>query len=492
MFPPQALDEAEAIAQRTITPEELGSREDLRNELIFTIDGEDAKDLDDAISVKRTETGWSVGVHIADVSHYVTPGSALDAEALRRGTSVYFADRVVPMLPEAISNGVCSLGAGEDKLTFSALLEVNKNGELCAYRFCKSVIRSKVRGVYAQVNRLFDNTADEATKEKYRPIFSSLMEARELAHILRERARSRGMVELESRESRFVLDENGVCTDMYARSSGEAEQLIEQLMILANQAAAKLAKESKIPFVYRVHEEPSPQRLEALKEMASWMGFETRTVKPGLRPEALARLHEQAKKTKYARIVSYQILRTMAKARYDVRPIGHYGLALSDYCHFTSPIRRYPDTSIHRILSALVGGQSAAKLSRSYAAFAELSAAQSTECEMRAMNAERSAEACYAAEYMRSHLGEVFEGVISGVTEWGVYVELENTAEGFIRAEHLPGRYEFDGVLTYTNRFGGDTLTIGDRMRVKAVRQTFLLGKLILCRRNRSKRNGAD
>lgn len=465
-FPSRALEEAEAVTRRGVRPQDYEGRLDLRDALIFTIDGEDAKDLDDAISVTASPEGYRLGVHIADVSHYVRQGTALDTEAFARGTSVYFADRVIPMLPKAISNGICSLNAGEDKLAFSALLTLDKEGNLTGYSFQKTVISSKVRGVYSEVNRLFDGTAGQALKKKYAPVAQPLQDARTLANILKKRAAARGTMDLESRESRFVLDENGVCIAMHPRKSGEAEQLIEQLMIAANQAAARFAREKGIPFLYRVHEEPSADRLQSLGELAALMGFDTRRLKEGARPSDLSALLEKAKDTPYARVISHQLLRTMAKARYDARPIGHFGLALADYCHFTSPIRRYPDTAIHRILSDLAAGVPAAELKKRYASFVEEAAGHATECEIRAMMAERNTEACYAAEFMHAHIGEQFDGVVSGVTEWGVYVELENSAEGFIRAEYLPNGMEYDGALRYKSRAGRESLTIGDALRV--------------------------
>ena len=414
--------EAALKAAEPITDEEIAKRLDLRDEPIFTIDGADAKDLDDAISVKKLEKGWELGVHIADVSHYVTAGSKLDESAMDRGTSVYFADRVIPMLPVEISNGCCSLNAGTKKLTFSAILTLDEKAELVDYRFEKSVIDSKVRGVYSEVNAILDGTADDELKEKYKAVYDEIFTAKELADILKAKAKQRGELEIESSELRFVLDENGVCTGVSERERGEAEELIEQFMISANRAAALYAKSAGIPFVYRVHEAPEEDRLETLAELAAACGFQTRRLKSGVHQTDLAELISKAKETKYSRLISTQVLRTMSKARYSSQPLGHFGLSLADYCHFTSPIRRYPDTSIHRILTDLVSGVPVDEIERKYSDFARESAKLSSDRELRAVRAEREAEKCYAAEYMTSHIGEKHDGIISGVTPKGIFV----------------------------------------------------------------------
>lgn len=469
--------EAALKAAMQITDDEISKRLDLREEPIFTIDGEDAKDLDDAVSVKKLDNGWELGVHIADVSHYVTEGSRLDAEAMERGTSVYFADRVIPMLPTEISNGCCSLNPGVKKLTFSAILNLNEKAELIDYRFEKSVIVSKVRGVYSEVNAIFDGTADETVKEKYAPVYDSLSEARKLAALLKERARLRGNLDIESTELRFVLDPQGVCVGVSSRERGEAEELIEQFMVTANMAAALYAKSANIPFVYRVHEAPEPERLDTLAQLASACGFETRRLKSGVRQTDLAALTEKAKETKYSRLISAQVLRTMAKAKYDPRPLGHFGLSLEDYCHFTSPIRRYPDTSIHRILSELVSGEPIDKINRKYAEFAKQSAAMSSQRELRAMRAEREAEKCYAAEYMCRHIGEEHNGTVSGITNKGLFVMIENGIEGFVNfSENEKSFFEFNGTTTATDRKSGVSYSIGDEVKIKVIAASVSLG----------------
>ena len=478
-FPVPVKHEAAIKAAQPITNEEISKRLDLTAEPIFTIDGADAKDLDDAISVKKLENGWELGVHIADVSHYVTKGSKLDEEAQQRGTSVYFADRVIPMLPVELSNGCCSLNADTKKLTFSAIMRLDEKAELVDYRFEKSVIISKVRGVYSEVNAILDGSADEAVKEKYAPVYESIFEAQKLAELLKERAKRRGELEIESSELRFVLDENGVCVDVSARERGQAEELIEQFMITANSAAALYAKSAGIPFVYRVHEEPDPEKLLSLSELAAACGFQTRRLKDGVRQTDLAALIEKARETKYSCLISTQVLRTMAKARYDAHPLGHFGLSLADYCHFTSPIRRYPDTSIHRILTDLVSGVSVDVIKQRYHEFAVQSAKLSSDYEIRAVKAERDAEKCYAAEYMCAHIGEIHPGVVSGVMSKGIFVMLENGIEGFVNLLEIEGTdFEFDGKTTITDIRSGKSYSIGDVVSIEVINANVAAGTI--------------
>lgn len=480
VFPEEVLREAEAIGRREITEEDTRGRLDLRKKTIFTIDGPDAKDLDDAISVSKTARGYTLGVHIADVSHYVRENTALDAEAYRRSTSVYFADRVIPMLPEAISNGVCSLNAGEDKLAFSALIELDIQGNILDYTFRKTIIRSKVRGVYGEVNAILSGSADKALKEKYAPVRRALSTARELFRILKNGAAQRGNMELESSESYFVLNEEGVCVDIRPRTSGEAEEMIEQFMVTANRAAAMLAKKENLPFVYRIHGEPSPERIETLCELLDSLGISCGELKKGAPKTAdFAAVRERVAGTPYDVIVSTQLLRTMEKARYSPEPLGHFGLALEDYCHFTSPIRRYPDTSIHRVLTAVCGKKPREQIVREYLAFVQRSADQSSKNEIRAMTAEREAEDCYMAEYAARHIGEVHEGIVSGVTGRGVFVRLQNSLEGFVPVDSfVRSRFEFDGIMTQYDALTGRKLTIGSPLTVIIASSRVATGKI--------------
>jgi ribonuclease R len=480
-FPTEVLAQAKKISAQSITEQDLKGRLDLRDTSICTIDGADAKDLDDAISVSRTKNGFKLGVHIADVSHYITAGSAIDAEAIERGTSVYFADRVIPMLPKEISNGVCSLNAGQDKLTFSAIIELDKQGEILSYQFKKTVIHSKVRGVYGEVNQIFEKTASPELKKKYSPVIRSLNAARELADILKARSVRNGTVDLDSTESKFMLNDEGVCIDVQPRHSGISEQMIEQLMITANQAAAKLAKERNLPFVYRVHEQPSPDRVDTLAELVGALGLNPISLKHKgqITTADFAAIMQQAQGTPAQKVISHQLLRTMAKARYDTNPIGHFGLALQDYCHFTSPIRRYPDTAIHRILSEMLLKKSNEELNKRFLSFVKEASVKSSAAEVRAMQAERSAEDCYMAEYMAQHIGDCYTGIISGVTMRGVFVELPNSVEGFVPMTSFEGAdYRFDGKITQVDERTGKKLTIGQTLPVKAVSADVASGRI--------------
>ena len=478
VFPQEVLDEAERVGNEPISDEEYAKRLDLRGEPIFTIDSKDAKDLDDAISVKRTDFGYTLGVHIADVSHYVKEGSAIDEEAINRGTSVYFADRVIPMLPEVLSNGACSLNAGTDKLAFSALIELDKEGHITKYDFKKSIINSKVRGVYSEVNEILDGTASEEILNKYAPVMESLMSAKELADILKANSAARGTMELDSGESKFILDENGICIDIMPRVSGEAEQLIEQMMVTANIAAAKFSLDHKLPFLYRVHGTPDPKRVEELVTLLQLVGVPCKEiVKPNPETQDFAAILDRVRGRPCETLVSQRLLRTMEKARYSTEETGHFGLALSDYSHYTSPIRRYPDTSIHRVLSAFVEGMPAEEVRRRYAQFCETSATESSRNEIRALIAERDAEDCYMAEYMSQHIGEHFEGTVSGVTMRGVFVRLENSVEGFVSLDAFEGEdFVYDGLIT--QRSPKRELTIGTPLPIIVASAYVATGKV--------------
>lgn len=478
VFPQEVLDEAERVGNEPISDEEYAKRLDLRGEPIFTIDSKDAKDLDDAISVKRTDFGYTLGVHIADVSHYVKEGSAIDEEAINRGTSVYFADRVIPMLPEVLSNGACSLNAGTDKLAFSALIELDKEGHITKYDFKKTIINSKVRGVYSEVNEILDGTASEEILNKYAPVMESLMSAMELADILKANSAARGTMELDSGESKFILDENGICIDIMPRVSGEAEQLIEQMMVTANIAAAKFSLDHKLPFLYRVHGTPDPKRVEELVTLLQLVGVPCKEiVKPNPETQDFAAILDRVRGLPCETLVSQRLLRTMEKARYSTEETGHFGLALSDYSHYTSPIRRYPDTSIHRVLSAFVEGMPAEEVRRRYAQFCETSATESSRNEIRALIAERDAEDCYMAEYMSQHIGEHFEGTVSGVTMRGVFVRLENSVEGFVSLDAFEGEdFVYDGLIT--QRSPKRELTIGTPLPIIVASAYVATGKV--------------
>ena len=467
-FPLAVMDEARHIGSMKITDKDIYSRLDLRDEPIFTIDGADTKDIDDAVSVERTDDGYRLGIHIADVSHYVKAGSALDSDAFVRGTSIYYANKVIPMLPKELSNGICSLNPDEDRLAFSCIMEISAEGELKGYKFLKSVIRSRVKGVYDEVNRIIEeNKVPDDLREKYGSLFDRIMLMKELAHILNTNRINRGSPQLETSEPKLVIDENEVCVGVKRRTSGVSENIIEEFMLMANTAAAKTAAEKGIPFVYRVHEKPSPEKIARLLETADKLGIphpEFQNVKPA----HLSAILEESKKMGLDTIMNNIVLRSMAKAKYADEPLGHFGLALDDYAHFTSPIRRYPDLAIHRILTEVYNKTPLDKISSKYGKFAFEAAVQSSECEISAMQTERECEGCYMAEYMLAHLGEEFEGVICSAAEFGVYVELDNTIEGLVKTETLGG-CEFDGDFSF-NKGGKTVYRVGDRVTVKCVK----------------------
>ena len=362
-FPSEVLAQAQLIEKAGVPQSEYAGREDLRNLPIFTIDSSDSKDLDDAVSISRTKTGYLLGVHIADVSHYVTAKSPLDNEAFERGTSVYYAQSVVPMLPVQLSNGICSLNPAEDRLTFSCFVDLDAEGRMQGFRFCKSVICSRVKGVYSEVNRILDGQADDLLKGKYAGLFEEMALMDELATKLETSRFARGSLNLESTESKIVIDEEGKAVDVLPRERGRSEKMIEEFMLCANEAAATYAMEQGIPFVYRVHEKPSMDKAETLTAL----NLPVYRLRAGeCSHTELAAILAGAKETPYARIVNHQLLRSMAKAKYSDANIGHFGLVLDNYAHFTSPIRRYPDLTIHRILSDLAAGVPAEKIKKRY------------------------------------------------------------------------------------------------------------------------------
>ena len=471
-FPQGVKEEAKQIAD-AVTEQELAGRRDFRALPVFTIDAADTKDIDDAVSLERTPAGYRLGVHIADVSHYVRPGSALDAEAMARGTSVYYADSVIPMLPRALSNGICSLNEGEDRLAFSCLLELDESGQVTGASFVKSVVCSRIKGVYGEINALWNGTADEQLRARYAAVEPALWLMRELYGKLAALRAQRGAMEIESGEARLTLDEAGRCIDVQKRTRGDAERMIEEFMLLANTAAASLARRRGLPFVYRVHEEPNPERAEALKTMLAAAGVEFRCAGAVPTAKELAALLDKTRGTGLERMVHTGVLRSMAKARYEPLPKGHFGLALSDYAHFTSPIRRYADLAVHRILSEFCTGADAGALRGKYEAFAAEASQQASLCEVRAMQVERDAERCYKAEYMRRFTGDaagvVWEGVIASVTQFGAYVELPNTVEGLVRAAALSEHplTLTEGCALYDAQTG-QSWRVGDTLRVCA------------------------
>ncbi|MEG0381341.1 MAG: VacB/RNase II family 3'-5' exoribonuclease, partial [Kurthia sp.] len=401
-----------------------------------------------AISIKKLGNYYELSVHIADVSHYVKPNSPIEEEAFNRGTSIYFADRVVPMLPRELSNGICSLNPNEDRLAFSCIMTVDKDGKLVDFDFKKSIINSKVKGVYSEINQILDHTESDEIKAKYKPLYDNIFLMKELANILTRNKKARGAPEIETSESKIVLDENSVAIDIIPRTRGESEVIIEEFMLMANEAAASAARLKDIPFVYRVHEPPSEQKVDTLHNVLSALGIDCGDVKLNLPASVLAKLINKSRGLPIYPLVNNIVLRSMSKAKYYEEPIGHYGLALENYAQFTSPIRRYPDLTIHRVLSEVVKGTPLPKVRKMYEAEVVKSARRSTETELNAMKLERDCDDCYKAEYMKSHIGEEYDGIISSLAPHGLYVELAKTVEGLLKVENLPeGEYDFDGLL---------------------------------------------
>ncbi|MEG1381749.1 MAG: ribonuclease R [Ruthenibacterium sp.] len=467
-FPLQVKAQSKQIDANKIDPAALAGRADLRDLPIFTIDAASTKDIDDAISIARNEQGYMLGVHIADVSHYVTPGTALDNEAFHRATSVYYADNVVPMLPRQLSNGICSLNEGEDRLAFSCQMQLNQNGCVTDYSFTKSIIRSRVKGVYAELNAIYDESAGADILQKYLPVAQTLPILHEVYLKLAAIRSARGSMDIESNEAKLVINEDGRCVDVVKRTRGVSEQMIEEFMLLANSSAANFATKLHIPFVYRVHASPDPERIAKLKAALTAAGVSYHFA--GSEPTALelSKLLSDTRGTNMERFVHTNVLRSMAKADYEPVEKGHFGLALSDYAHFTSPIRRYPDLAIHRILSDVCAGKTADEISTTYAEFAQNVSKQASECEVIAMRVERDAEDCYKAEYMKQFIGSDFTAVISSVTSFGVYVELDNTIEGLVRAAALSPRplTLVEGVCL-KDAAGGKSWRLGDVIKVK-------------------------
>lgn len=465
-FPDSVIREAKEIEKRGIPSADKAMRTDLRDLPIFTIDGADTKDIDDAISIEKTVKGFKLGVHIADVSNYVKKGTALDQEAFKRGTSVYIADMVIPMLPKELSNGICSLNPGEERLAFSCLMELDNNGEITKYRFVKSLIRSRVKGVYSEVNKILAGEADEEIKEKYKDVIGQIPVMNELASILIKNRENRGAPEIDSVESKIICDENGVCVDIKARDRGISEAIIEEFMLAANNCAAKVGMSNHIPFVYRIHESPTPEKLLMLQDTLTAMGINPKGINENSSAKDLAQLLKDTEDDPRSMMIHRMTLRTMMKAKYSENPVGHFGLVMKEYAHFTSPIRRLADLSIHRILTDYVSGE-ASKLEKRYTRFSVENSTRASETEVIAVNAERDCEKFYAAEYMKKHIGQQFEGVISGVINSGIFVELPNTVEGRIDTFSLPeGEYEVRNGIMLVETLSNTIYTMGDKVKV--------------------------
>ena len=434
---------------------------------IFTIDSADSKDLDDAVSLQRDDEHWYLGVHIADVSHYVRPGTPLDLEAYRRGTSIYYADQVIPMLPKELSNGICSLNPDEVRLTFSALVTLKLSGEIEGFRFVKSYIRSRVKGVYAEINTILDGSASPEILKKYNQLLPQIQLMQQLAQILRKRRFDRGAMNISSNESKFII-EDGKIKDIVPRPTGESERMIEEFMLTANQAAATLAIEQELPFIYRVHDRPQAIKVNLLHELLEHLNIRADRLLENPQPKDFADILESVRGTELEPVINNQLLRTMSKAVYSEKNIGHFGLVLDNYTHFTSPIRRYPDLAIHRILTSYLAGMPKDKLLKRYGSFVPAASKNSSQMEVNAMNIERDCEDCYKAEYMSHYIGEVFTGRITGVTNYGFYVELPNSVEGMVSVRDLPmGDYLLEDNIQLKETRRGTLYRIGQECTVR-------------------------
>ncbi len=438
-FPRSVIEEADRVSREEIS---LSDRVDLRNELIFTLDGADAKDLDDAISLKVTEDGWELGVHIADVSHYVKEGSELDREAMARGTSVYFTDKVVPMLPKSLSNGACSLNSGEDKYAMSAIITLDKNAKLTGTKIEKSVIRSCLRGVYSEANDLLRLGDSSRFYSKYKHVYTTLCEMYRLFKKRERIAARRGYVELESVESKIILDGDGSPLDIVRFERGESERLIEQFMLLANEGVATYMSKLKLPCIYRIHESPDDEKVRNFVNFCSNYQLDiTPLTASGVCALSYQKILSEAQEKGIADIVSGSMLRSFMKAKYSEIRSHHFGLALDYYAHFTSPIRRYPDLAVHRILS--LAQATYPDKAKKYSSFAREAAVRSSENELRALSAERAIEDLYKTLYMKGHIGEEFKAKIISVQSFGFFAMLDNTCEGLVPVASLDGFYVY-------------------------------------------------
>ena len=466
-FPERVMNQAERTADAVNDADREG-RMDLRAMQMVTIDGEDAKDLDDAVSLHIENGLYHLGVHIADVSNYVQENSALDKEALNRGTSVYLVDRVIPMLPHKLSNGICSLNHGEDRLAMSCLMTINQRGDVIDHQIVESVINVDERMTYTSVAKILDDKdQDECTKyERLIPMFE---EMQELASILHKKRMERGSIDFDFPETKILLDKDGNPIEIKPYERNTATNLIEDFMLIANETVAQHFFWLEIPFVYRTHEQPDPDRISNLTAFIRNFGYHLKTQQDDIHPKEIQKLLSQIQGSSEEAIISRLALRSMMQAKYTTECTGHFGLATDYYCHFTSPIRRYPDLQIHRIIKDQLRGRMNENRIAHYKEILPEVAKHASETERRADEAERETDKLKKAQFMEAHVGEVFEGVVSGVTGWGMFVELENTCEGLIRAAAMEDDfYIFDaGSYSLVGEFTGKTYKLGQRLKVR-------------------------
>lgn len=469
-FDEATLKQAQEIPE-TVPEEELEKRRDLTNETIVTIDGEDAKDLDDAVTVKKLDNGnFFLGVHIADVSHYVTEGSPLDKEAYERGTSVYLTDRVIPMIPQRLSNGICSLNPGVIRLTLSCEMEITPTGQVISHQIFPSYIKTTARMTYTAVNKILEEGNAE-TKEKYHNLVEMFETMEELHGILEAMRQRRGAINFEDRETKVVVDEKGHPIDIVLRQRGVGEKMIESFMLAANETVAKHFEDLHLPFIYRIHEAPKEEKLERFFEFISVFGLNVKGYKKNIDATALQNLLKEVEDKPEAAVVSTMLLRSMQQAKYDTAPVGHYGLGADDYTHFTSPIRRYPDLIVHRMIHSYLTPQFQFDVDNLEEKLADI-ALHSSQMERKAVDAERQVDAMKKAEFMAENIGETYEGVISSVTKFGLFVELENTIEGLIHISTLRQDYFhfMEGQMALVGERTRRVFRLGQKVKIKVVK----------------------
>lgn len=467
-YPPEVMQQVSRMPD-AVTGEDMAGRKDIRDWKTVTIDGEDAKDLDDAITLSREEYGYKLGVHIADVTNYVTEGSALDEEALRRGTSVYLVDRVIPMLPHKLSNGICSLNAGTDRLALSCIMEIDPQGRVLGHEVAETVINVDRRMTYTAVNDIVTNR-DPAVMEEYEGFVELFDLMKELADILREKRRQRGSIDFDFPESKIILDEKGKPVDIRPYERNAATKIIEDFMLMANETIAEDYFWQELPFVYRTHDNPDPEKMKRLGTFINNFGYTIKTQQGEVHPKEIQKLLDKIEGSEEEALISRLTLRSMKQAKYMPVCAGHFGLAAKYYTHFTSPIRRYPDLQIHRIIKENLRGGLTEKRLAHYDKILSGVTIQCSQTERRAEEAERETIKLKKCEYMSKRIGEVFEGVIAGVTAWGFYVELPNTVEGLVRVNELQDDYYiFDEQhLELRGETGGKTYKLGQKIAVKA------------------------
>ena len=453
-----------------VKEDELKGREDFTLDDVITIDGDDSKDFDDAINVKMLTNGnYLLSVHIADVSHYVKEYTQIDKEALNRGTSIYLVDRVIPMLPEKLSNGICSLNEGVIRLVLSCIMEIDNRGKIVASRITSGYIKSKHRMTYSNVNKIFDN--DEKLIKQYSDIYEMLMNMKKLSLLLRKVREERGGLDFDIKEMKICVNEQGIPTNVISRERGLSEMMIEDFMLAANETVAETLSRLQYPCCYRVHEEPNKERLTNINNILKGIGHKITNIDKGVKPKALQSLMTSIKNTDVETAVNTMLLRAMAKARYDSSSLGHYGLAAQYYCHFTSPIRRYPDLQTHRMINELIiNPRDFSNQLIHFNSVVDEVCLQSSECEKRAVELERTVNDMKAAEYMSDKIGNIYSAVISSVTSFGLFVMLENTIEGLIHVKNLPDFYVYDEKMnTLSGNYSKVVYNIGDRIRVRLI-----------------------